>query len=69
MDLNIIQIYTPTSTSSDEDIEKFFEDLELAKAECRQLDPLTIMGDFKAKVGEGREENVVGACGLGIRNI
>ena len=27
------------------------------------------MGDFLAKVGEGREENVIGSHGLGIRNI
>ncbi|GFO01572.1 craniofacial development protein 2-like protein [Plakobranchus ocellatus] len=27
------------------------------------------MGDFNAKVGEGREENIVGTHGLGTRNL
>ena len=36
--------------------------------QCRQQDPLIIMGDFNAKVGEGREENG-GPHGLGIINI
>ena len=69
LDLNIIQIHAPTSTSTDEDIEKFYGNLEQAKAPCRQQDPLIIMGDFNAKVGEGGEENMVEPHGLGIRNI
>ena len=46
LDINIIQIYAPTSTSSNEDIEKFYGDLEQAKA---QQDPLIIMGDLNQK--------------------
>ena len=69
LDLNIIQIYVPTSTRSDEDIEKFYGNLEQAKAQYRQQDPLIIMGNFNAKVGKGRQENVVRPHGLGIRNI
>ena len=68
-DLNIIQIYAPTSTSSDEDIEKFYGNLEQAKVQCRQQDTLIIMGDFNAKVGEGREDILVGPHGLGIGNM
>ena len=49
--------YAPTSTRSDQDIHKFYEDLEQ-----------TIKGDFNAKV-EGREENVVGPHRLDLRNI
>ena len=59
--VNIIQIYALTATSSDEDIEKFYEDLEQAR---RNVDSF---GDFNAKVGEGREENIVGPHGLGIK--
>ena len=69
LDLNIILIYASTLSSSDEDTEQFYEDLEQAGVQCRQQVCLIIMGDFNAKVGEGKEENVVGPHGLGIRNI
>ncbi|GFO04516.1 craniofacial development protein 2 [Plakobranchus ocellatus] len=55
--------------NSDDDIEKFYEELEEAKTQCSQQNPLIIMGDFNAKVGEGREENIVGPHGLGTRNL
>ncbi|KAK3788523.1 hypothetical protein RRG08_030224 [Elysia crispata] len=42
--------------------------MEQAKSQCGQQDPLITMGDFNAPVGEGREENMVGSHGLGIRN-
>ncbi|GFO39298.1 craniofacial development protein 2-like protein [Plakobranchus ocellatus] len=69
LDINIIQVYAPTSACSDDDIEKFYEELEEAKTQCSQQNPLIIMGDFNAKVGEGREENIVGPHGLGTRNM
>ena len=34
----------------------------------QKQNPLIIMGNFNAK-SEGREENLVGPLGLGIRNI
>ena len=69
MDLNIIQIHIYASISTGDDTDKFYEDLEQAKVQSRQQDPLIIMGQFNAKVGERREENVVGPHGLKIRNI
>ena len=48
LDLNIIQICTPISTSSNEEIERFYEELEQAKAQCRQQGPLIIMSDLNA---------------------
>ena len=50
--LKIIRICAPTSTNSDEDIEKLNGDLEQAKTQCRQLDPLIINGDFNANLEE-----------------
>ena len=35
----------------------------------KQQDPLIIMGDFNTKVGEWREENMLGPHGFGVRNI
>ncbi|GFS05752.1 craniofacial development protein 2-like [Elysia marginata] len=68
MDLNIIQVYAPTSTSSEEEIKTFYEELKKAMSECTSQDPLIIMGDFNAKVGQHRNEKAVGKNGLGIRN-
>ncbi|GFR64021.1 endonuclease-reverse transcriptase [Elysia marginata] len=68
MDINIIQVYAPTSASSNEDLEKFYEELEQAKSNCKKDEPTFIMGDFNAKVGERGEEKSVGQHGLGIRN-
>ena len=48
-DVNITQIHASTSTTSDDDIENFYEDLEQAKTHCRQHDPLIFMPDFNAK--------------------
>ena len=52
--------YVPTSTRSDDDIEKFYEYMERAKAQWRQQAPPITMVDFNAKVGGGKEEHVVG---------
>ncbi|GFN81070.1 craniofacial development protein 2-like protein [Plakobranchus ocellatus] len=68
VDLNIIQAYAPTTTSSDEEIEKFYEELEMAKTQCKSHEPLIIMGDFNAKVGEDRIGNTAGPHGLGKIN-
>ena len=68
LDLNIIQVYAPTSASSEEDAENFYEEIEKAKNQCKNQDPLIIMGDFNAKVGQRGDEHSVGMHGTGNRN-
>ena len=65
---NIIQIYAPTSESSDEELDTFYDDLRSATKQCKSQDNIIIQGDFNAKVGEGREGDIVGKYGLGARN-
>ncbi|GFO12462.1 craniofacial development protein 2-like protein [Plakobranchus ocellatus] len=67
-DLNIIQVHAPTANSNDEDLDKFYNDLDTAKTQCKSQDPLIIMGDFNAKVGTDKVDDIVGKHGLGIRN-
>ncbi|XP_063585376.1 craniofacial development protein 2-like [Penaeus indicus] len=55
MDISIIQAYAPTTKSSDEDKDK-----------CPDI--IIVMGDFNAKVGNERVDNIVGPHGLGSRN-
>ena len=67
--LNIIQIYAPTSKSSEDEIEKFYIDLQAVKDKIPPREICIIMGDFNAKLGEGKEpESGIGPYGLGERN-
>ncbi|GFO47125.1 craniofacial development protein 2-like protein [Plakobranchus ocellatus] len=68
VDLNIIQVYAPTANSNDEDLDKFYNELDTAKTQCKSQDLLTIMGDFNAKVGTEKVDDIIGKHGLGIRN-
>ncbi|GFO47642.1 craniofacial development protein 2-like [Plakobranchus ocellatus] len=68
VDLNIIQVYAPTANSNDEDLDKFYNELDTAKTQCKFQDPLIIMGDFNAKVGTEKVDDTLGKHGLGIRN-
>ena len=68
LDLNIIQVYAPTSSSSEEDLESFYLDIQKAIKQCKTQENTIVMGDFNAKIGEGRDDNTVGPYGLGTRN-
>ena len=46
----------------------FYEEIEKAKAQCKNQDPLIIMGDFNAKIGQRGDEHSVGMQGTGNRN-
>ena len=62
--MNIIQVYAPTSSPSEKAIEKFYEDIETAKEQCKSREVTIIMSDFNAKVGNKREDMTVGSYGL-----
>lgn len=70
--LNIIQIYAPTSQSSEEELEDFYGTLgdTLNKIPNREI--MLILGDWNAKVGTTEADDelrqVVGKYGLGTRN-
>ena len=54
LNMNIIQVYALTSSSSEEAVEKFYEDIETAKKQCKSQEVTIIMGDFNVKVGNKR---------------
>ena len=69
---SIIQVYAPTSASSEEEIEDFYSDLEDAHNKCSNQDIVIVMGDLNAKVTHYKKvlENmdsgkgiIVGTCG------
>ncbi|GFS05063.1 craniofacial development protein 2-like [Elysia marginata] len=67
-DIALIQLYAPTSEYSEEEIEVFYEQVNDVVKQVRSQDILIVMGDFNAKVGEGRIGNIVGPYGLGDSN-
>ncbi|GFN91483.1 craniofacial development protein 2 [Plakobranchus ocellatus] len=64
LNLGIIQVYAPTSDTEDVEIEKFYEEIEKAKGYLQSQDIIIIIGDFNAKVGDQRVEDVVGSSGI-----
>ena len=64
----IIQVYAPTGAHSDQEIEQFYADLDSAMKQVGSQDIRIVMGDLNAKIGQGREGEVVGPWGLGERN-
>ena len=64
--IRIIQVYAPTSVSSQEELEEFYDDLQ-AEMRHKKTHYNVIMGDFNAKVGKG-DEDCVGSFGYGVRN-
>ena len=67
-DIGIIQVYAPTSERPEEEVEEFYEDLDKAKKYLKSQSTQIIMGDFNAKVGSDKVENIVGPCGIGDTN-
>ena len=66
--LKVIQIYAPTSQSSDDEIESFYDDITQVMDQEKTKYTL-LMGDFNAKVGKNMAgESCVGKFGVGERN-
>jgi len=70
VNLNIIQLYAPTSAASDLDMETFYGDLETTMAKISNRELLIIMGDLNAKIGANADQlsHCAGRFGLGQRN-
>ena len=51
INITIIQIYAPTSTYNDEEIEQFYETVDNNIQESHKKDILIVQGDFNAKIG------------------
>ena len=65
VDINLIQVYAPTSGSSVEDLEEFYGILDYAVKQCKNNEIKIIMGDLNAKVGRGKRNTAEGPFGLG----
>ena len=64
----IIQVYAPTSKAEEDEVERFYEDLQDLLELTPQRDVLFIIGDWNAKVGSQETPGVTGKFGLGAQN-
>ena len=49
--ISVINVYAPTSSSSEEDVEAFYNDIEEALTQTDKKDILILTGDWNAKIG------------------
>ena len=59
VDINLIQVYAPTSESLVEDLEEFYGILDSAVKLCKNNEIKIIMGDLNAKVGRDKRNTAV----------
>ena len=66
--ITVIQVYAPTSSAEEAEVERFYEDLQDLLEQTPQIDVLFIIGDWNAKVGSQETPGVTGKFGLGMWN-
>ena len=58
----------PITKYEDEEVEQIYDQIEDIIRRQKGNTNVIVMGDFKARVGEGSDEKVIGKYGLGKRN-
>lgn len=66
--ISIIIVCAPTSDSSEQEMDQFYNTLDNAKLQCKSQEINIVMGDLNAKVGEEQDSDVAGKHGLGTRS-
>ena len=63
-----IQVYAPTSTADEEEMDYFYDALQKAIDITPKGDIMYVIGDWNAKVGKQKTAGFTGGFGLGTRN-
>ncbi|CAF1671832.1 unnamed protein product, partial [Adineta ricciae] len=68
--ISVVHVYVPTSSSSEEDIEASYRDIEEVLSKTEKTDITILIGDWNAKVGSDNTDwkFVMGKYGYGDRN-
>ena len=61
--ITIIQVYAPTFSYDDSDIDEFYRELQSLVDQTPKQDILVVQGDWNAKVGEDAQEDWGEVCG------
>ena len=64
----VIQVYAPTSSAGEAEVERFYEDLQDLLELTPKKDVLFIIGDWNAKIGSREIPGVTGRFGLRVQN-
>ena len=62
-DITIIQVYAPTSSYDDSEVDEFYRELHSLVDQTPKQDILVVQGDWNAKVGEDAQEDWGEVCG------
>ena len=62
LSITIVQVYAPTSTHSDEEIEDVYHQVQEVVDETPKRDILVVQGDWNAKIGEDAQEDWEDNC-------
>ena len=65
INITVVQVYAPTSSSEEEDIETFNKTVQSVIDQIPHGDSLYIIGDWNAKVGKDISNGITGNFGLG----
>ena len=63
VNITVMQAYAPTSDYDDDEIEKFYDQLQNVIDQTPKKDILFVQGDWNAKVGTDARESWQGLCG------
>ena len=66
--ITVIQVYAPTSNAEEDEVQRFYEDLQNLLELTPKQDVVVIIGDWNAKVGSQETPGVTGKFGLEIQN-
>ena len=66
--ITAIRVCAPTSNAKEDEVELFYEDLQVLLELTPKKDVLFIRGDWNAKVGSQEIPAVTGKFGLGVQN-
>ena len=67
-DIFIKQVYAPTSGSSYDEKEKFYEEVNIALSKRKHREVKLVMGDWNVKVGLNNKSKACGMFGFGEGN-
>ena len=66
--ITVIQVYAPTSTAEEAEVECFYEDLQDLLELTPKKEVLFIIGVWNAKLGSQEIPGLIGKFGLGVQN-
>ena len=67
-EMYVVQVYAPTSTADQDDIDQFYHDLDKALEMSKSREIKIVMGDLDAKVSKGAEGLSLVNTEMGERN-